>query len=65
MAAGGEAVAFYLDAALVGVVAVLAVVVLADALAKWYGFVIRKKPYTSSEVAADEGGIKIPAGPCC
>lgn len=64
-AVGNEAVAFYLDAALVGIVAMLAVVILADSLAKWYGFVIQKKPYTSSEVAADEGGIKIPAGPCC
>jgi carbon starvation protein len=64
-AVGNEAVAFYLDAALVGIVAVLAVVILADSLAKWYGFVIQKKPYTSSEVAAEEGGIKIPAGPCC
>ena len=64
-AAGGEAVAFYLDAALVGAVAALAVIILADSLAKWYGFVVQKKPYTSSEVAAEEGGIKIPAGPCC
>ncbi len=64
-AVGHEAIAFYLDAALVGIVAVLAMVILADSLAKWYGFVIRKKPYTSSEVTAAEGGIKIPAGPCC
>jgi carbon starvation protein len=64
-AAGGAAVTFYLDAALVGAVAVLAVVILADSLAKWYGFVIRKKPYTSSEVTVEEGGINIPAGPCC
>lgn len=63
-ASGNEAVAFYLDAVLVGVVAVLAVIVLADSLAKWYGFLVQKKPYTSSEVT-DEGGIKIPAGPCC
>jgi carbon starvation protein len=63
-ASGNEAVAFYLDAVLVGAVAVLAVVVLADSLAKWYGFLVQKKPYTSSEVT-DEGGIKIPAGPCC
>jgi carbon starvation protein len=63
-AVGGDAVAFYLDAALVGIVAVLAVVALADSAAKWYGFVIQKKPYTTSEVP-DEGGIKIPAGPCC
>jgi len=64
-AAGGEAVAFYLDAILVGIVAVLAMIILADSLAKWYGFVIKKKPYTSSEVTAEEGGINIPAGPCC
>jgi carbon starvation protein len=64
-ATGGEAVTFYLDAALVGTVAALAVVILADSLAKWYGFVVRKKPYTSSEVTAEQGGIKIPAGPCC
>ncbi len=63
--AGWEALPFYLDAGLVGIVAVLAVVVLADSVAKWYGFVIQKKPYVTSEVAAEEGGIKIPAGPCC
>ena len=64
-AVGNEAVAFYLDAILVGIIAVLAVVILADSLAKWYGFVIRKKPYTSSEVTVEDGGINIPAGPCC
>jgi carbon starvation protein len=63
-AAGGDAIAFYLDAALVGIVAALAVVALADSVAKWYGFVVQKKPYTTSEAPA-EGGIKIPAGPCC
>ena len=64
-AVAGEAVALYLDAALVGVVAALAVVILADSLAKWYGFVIRKKPYTTTEVPADQAGINLPAGPCC
>jgi len=63
-AAMGEAVMFYLDAALVGIVAALAVVILADSVSKWYGFVIQKKPFTTSEIPA-EGGIKIPAGPCC
>jgi carbon starvation protein len=63
-ASGNEALAFYLDATLVGMVAVLAIVVLTDSAAKWYGFLVQKKPYTSSEVT-DEGGIKIPAGPCC
>jgi carbon starvation protein len=64
-AMGSEAVAFYLDAALVGVVAVLAVVVLVDSVTKWYGFLVQKKPFTTSEVVGDEGGINIPAGPCC
>src|SRR5213593_4310312 len=59
-----EAAVFYLDAALVGIVAALAVVILGDSVSKWYGFVVQKKPYTTSEVPA-EGGIKIPAGPCC
>jgi carbon starvation protein len=64
-AAVGEAVVYYLDATLVGIVATLAVVILADSLAKWYGYVIRKQPYTTSEVPAGEDGIKIPVGPCC
>ena len=64
-APAGKAFVFYLDAALIGVVATLAVVILADSLAKWYGFVVQKKPYTTSEVPAGEGGVKIPAGPCC
>src|SRR5437899_4967404 len=63
-AAMREAAVFYLDAALVGIVAALAVVILADSVSKWYGFVIQKKPFTTSEIPA-EGGIKIPAGPCC
>src|SRR5437660_4142232 len=60
-----EAVVFYLDAALIGIVATLAVVILADSLAKWYGFVIQKKPFTTSEVTGGESGVKMPAGPCC
>src|SRR5881296_1431802 len=60
-----EAVVFYLDAALIGIVATLAVVILADSLAKWYGYVIRKQPYRTSEVPSGEDGIEIPAGPCC
>src|SRR5256712_9114998 len=35
-----EAAGFYLDAALVGIVAALAVVILADSVAKWYTVVI-------------------------
>ncbi|OLB81530.1 MAG: carbon starvation protein A [Nitrospirae bacterium 13_2_20CM_2_61_4] len=64
-APAGKAFVLYLDTALVGLVATLAVVILADSLAKWYGFVVQKKPYTTSEVPTGEGGIKIPAGPCC
>jgi len=64
-AAMDEAVVFYLDAALVGIVAALAFVILADSLAKWYGFVIQKKPFTTSEVTGGESGVKMPAGPCC
>jgi carbon starvation protein len=68
-AGGTDAIPFYLDAALVGLVASLAVVILGDSVAKWYGYLIQKKPITTSEVAADvagdQGGIKIPAGPCC
>jgi carbon starvation protein len=63
--AGPAAIPFYLDAALVGLVAVLAIVVLADSMAKWYGFLIQKKPFTTSEVVVDDRGLKIPAGPCC
>jgi carbon starvation protein len=62
---GNEGYPYYLDAALVGLVAVLAIVVLADSSAKWYGFLIQKKPLTTSESAPHEGGIKMPAGPCC
>src|SRR5438128_1180762 len=64
-AAMEEAAVFYLDAALVGIVAALAVVILVDSVSKWYGFVIQKKPFTTSEVTGGESGVKIPAGPCC
>jgi carbon starvation protein len=64
-AVGQEGFSYYLDAGLVGLVAILAVVVLVDSVGKWYGFLIQKKPFTTSETARDEGMIKIPAGPCC
>lgn len=54
----------YLNAGLVGIVAVLAIIVLAESSVKWYGYLIQKQPYTSSEVVEDKG-IRIPAGPCC
>lgn len=54
--AAGEAFALYLDAALVAVVAILGVIVLSDSLKQWYGYVILKKPFTSSEVVVMAGG---------
>jgi carbon starvation protein len=75
----GQAVALYLDAALVGVVALLAMIVLADSVRQWYGYLIDKKPFTSSEVIILSGGgaspaatrpaisdgIHLPGGGCC
>ena len=54
--AAGQAFALYLDAALVAVVAVLGLIVLSDSLRQWYGYVILKKPFTSSEVVVMAGG---------
>ncbi|MBI4402245.1 MAG: carbon starvation protein A [Nitrospirae bacterium] len=83
MAAGvrdeGQAFALYLDAALVGVVALLAVVVLVDSTRQWYGYLIQGRPFTSSEVVMMSGGgasaagsrptisdgVHLPTGGCC
>ncbi len=46
----------YLDAVLVAAVAILGVIVLSDSLRQWYGYVILKKPFTSSEVVVMAGG---------
>lgn len=54
--AAGQAFALYLDAALVAVVAILGLIVLSDSLRQWYGYVILKKPFTSSEVVVMAGG---------
>ena len=61
---GGEIVTMSINAVLIAVVAVLAVVVLIDSGIKWYGYLIQKRPFTSTEVIEGEG-IHIPAGPCC
>jgi carbon starvation protein len=53
-ATSSEAFPFYLDAALVGIAAGLAVIILADSAVKWYGYLVRKKPFTTTEVGADE-----------
>src|SRR6476469_3134640 len=51
-----DAVALYVDAVLVGAVAVLAVIVLADSARQWYGYVVLKRPFTTSEVVVMAGG---------
>ncbi len=75
----GQAFTLYLDAALVGIVALLAVIVLADSLRQWYGYLVDKKPFTSSEVIILSGGgaspaasrpaisdgLHLPGGGCC
>ena len=63
---GASALAFtmWINTLLVAIVAILAVVVLIDSTMKWYGYLIMKRPYTSSEVNEGEG-IHLPAGPCC
>ncbi len=53
---GGQAFALYLDAVLVAGVAFLGLIVLIDSLRQWYGYVVLKKPFTSSEVLVLAGG---------
>jgi carbon starvation protein len=72
-----EVLPLYLDAGLVGVVAVLAVVVLVDSVRQWYGYLVQGWTITTSEVLAMGGapavatttapgeGIKLPTGRCC
>jgi carbon starvation protein len=56
LADGGQAFALYLDAGLVAVVALLAVIVLGDSMVQWYGYLVLKRPFTSSEVVVMAGG---------
>jgi carbon starvation protein len=56
LADSGQAFALYLDAGLVALVALLAVIVLGDSIRQWYGYVILKRPFTSSEVVVMAGG---------
>jgi carbon starvation protein len=72
-----QLIALYLDAALVGVVAVLAAVVLVDSARQWYGYLVQGWPFTSSEVVISEAawvgrtspsgssGVSLPTGRCC
>jgi len=74
----GQAFTLYLDAALVGIVALLAVIVLTDSFRQWYGYLIQGRPCISSEVIILSGGassaasrpaisdgIHLPDGGCC
>jgi len=73
-----QALSLYVDAALVGIVALLAVIVLMDSARQWYGYLVQGQPYTTSEVLVYSGegsvagsrpivgdGINIPPGRCC
>jgi carbon starvation protein len=55
-ATSGVAFSLYVNAALVAVVAGLAVVILFNACYQWFGYLVRKKPYVSSEVVVMAGG---------
>jgi len=73
-----QAFALYLDAALLGIVALLAVVVLVDSVRQWYCYLVQGQPFTSSEVIIMSGGaspagsrpmasngFELPYGGCC
>jgi carbon starvation protein len=53
-----------LDAWLVAVVAILAVVILADSIRQWYGYLVQKRPYRSTEVGGPEV-YPLPTDPGC
>jgi carbon starvation protein len=55
---------FRLDAALIAVVAALAVVILVDSARQWYGYLIQKRPYRSTEVSGPEV-YSLPTDPGC
>ncbi len=75
----GQALSLYVDAALVGIVALLAVIVLMDSARQWYGYLVLGQPYTNSEVVEWAGGgasgagsrptvhdgVQMPTGRCC
>jgi carbon starvation protein len=51
-----ESFPLYLDAVLVAAVAILGLIVLSDSMKQWYGYIILKRPFTSSEVVVLAGG---------
>jgi carbon starvation protein len=54
--ATNESFPLYLDAVLVAAVAILGLIVLGDSMKQWYGYIILKRPFTSSEVVVLAGG---------
>jgi carbon starvation protein len=54
--AAGDSFPLYLDAVLVAVVAILGLIVLSDSMRHWYGYLILKRPFISSEVVVMAGG---------
>lgn len=54
-----QAVPLYVDAALVAIVALLAVIVLIDSALQWHGYLVLKRPVTSSEVIIMEGSAAL------
>jgi carbon starvation protein len=53
-----------LDAWLVALVAILAVVILIDSVRQWYGYLVQKRPYRSTEVSGPEV-YSLPTDPGC
>jgi carbon starvation protein len=51
-----NALTLYVDAGLVVIVAILGLVVLTDSIRQWYGYLIQKRPFTSSEIVVMAGG---------
>ncbi|MCA9422760.1 MAG: hypothetical protein KC592_17200, partial [Nitrospira sp.] len=62
--AGSQSLTMAINATLVGLVALLALIVLIDSARKWYGYLVHKHPLNSTEVIEGEG-IQLPAGRCC
>ncbi|MGH7253442.1 MAG: carbon starvation CstA family protein, partial [Nitrospiraceae bacterium] len=73
-----QALPLVVDAMLVAVVAVLAIIVLVDSTRKWYGYLVQGWPIRTTEVVAGgggaspagmhpmaSGGFDIPGGRCC
>jgi carbon starvation protein len=54
--AAGQSFPLYLDAVLVAAVAILGILVLSDSMRQWYGYLVLKKPFASSEVVVTAGG---------